>query len=270
MKVIIEENLGITVEYFIRYLPFVSQIAQLQDVSKINKALNDFKPDLLILDGKNINPIIKAYKDKYNAKIISYGQNDIADLCIVKNMTIANSNIVYDTKKPTLETISFRENVKKTDISIFLNSPDEISLAQFLCLNYNVKVYGNVNIKNPKYLGMVSLMDKYEIINKSKIVIDLGTYDFYNAILLDTYPLIYTNDKNDNLYTSFHDLTSLMISLEYVLDKSNKSKLKENLEVLKKQCYKNNDLAFVIDCLQKLKYNDEVIQLNQILEDMTC
>jgi hypothetical protein len=270
MKVIIEENLGITIEYFLRYLPFISKIAKLQDSSQINKALNDFEPDLLILNTTTINSVIKAYADKHKCKIISYGQNDIANLCIVQDTTIANDNIFYDKKRPTLETISFKENVNKTDISIFLNDPHELSLAEFLCLNYNVKVYGNVPMRNPRYLGMVSLMDKYEIINKSKIIVDLGTYDFYNAILLDTYPIIYTNEQNDNMYTSFNNLTSLMSSLDYVLDEVNQSTIQDKLIGLKKQCYVNNDLVFVIDCLKKLKYNNEVEKLNKILEDITC
>ena len=269
MKVILEENLGITVEYFLRYLPFVSKIARLQDVSQINKALNEFNPDLLILNSKNINSAIKAYKDKHNVKIISYGQSDTADLCIVKDMSIVGDNVFYDKKKPILETKSFKENVEKTDVSVFIDNINESSLAHFLCMNYNVKLYGHANIKHPRYLGIPSLMDKYEIINKSKLVIDLGTYDFYNAILLDAYPLIYTGDKS-NSYTSFDDMCSLMNSLEYALDISNEQELQQNLLKLQQQCYTNNDLTFVIDCLSKLNYSEQIEKLNNILEDITC
>ena len=269
MKVLYQDNLGNTSQYFKKYLAYTGEAALLQNTSEIAKALNQFKPNLLILKSEIIDNTVKAYCKKNEAKIISYGKpNNNADINIVINEYLGAANSYPDAPKPQLDILKFKDNCKKTDISVFIGRDKEIFLANFLDKNYNVKIYGNVKIQSPRYLGMITDQDKYEILNKSKIIIDLGAYHFHDAILLDTYPLIYTSMDVPHYFNKFDNLVSLTSQMEFLTDKENRSMLDSNMIHLKNQCYKYNDLSFVISVLKSLNFKEESTILENILYDI--
>ena len=270
MKVLFQDRIGNTIEYFKRYLPYIAQIAQVQDANEIPKALNEFKPDLMILQSNLIDNVVKAYCDQNKAKVIAYGKpSENADINIVINEYLTHANAYPDAPRPQLHTLTFLDESKeKKDISVFVGRENEALFANFLAKNYNVKIYGNVKIASPKYLGMISEEEKYEIINKSKIVIDLGAYHFHDATLLGAYSIIYTDMDLPHYFTTFDNLVSLSSQIEFATNIENRSILDSNMIHLKNQCYHNNDLSFVITTLNSIGFKDEAEKLIAILNNI--
>ena len=269
MRVLIQDKIGNTISYFKKNLSYVSETAQLQKPEEIVKALNEFKPELLILHSSIVDSVVKAYCKKNNAKLIQYGEpsND-ADINIVLNDYINHPNSYPDSPKPQLEVSSFKSDCEKTDISVFINREEESGLANFLASNYNVKIYGDVKISSPKYLGMVTNQEKYEILNKSKAIVDLGSYNFHDAILLGAYPIIYTDMELPDYFTNFNNIVSLSSQMDFFNDPSNESVLASNMIALTSQCYRNNDISFVISVLNHIGLTEQAGQLTDILNNI--
>ena len=124
----------------------------------------------------------------------------------------------------------------------------------FLCKNYNVKVYGQ-KINSPRYLGQLTMIEKYEVINKSKVCIVFNEIDEYESVLLDTPTIMYNRDF-DNI-----------VSLIECLDNMSVAEL-----LNKKEYYKeNNDITLSISILNELGFKEEAKQLEIILkETLVC
>ena len=236
MKVLLEiSDAPYTAKIFINNLKEVANIAEIKDKSQIAKALNEFKPDLLILKKENINATVKFFCDDNNVKII--------DLDSFENKIV-----------PIIGVTRFKEEVDKKDISILANNPNQKLFVDFLSKNYNVKVYGQ-KINSPRYLGQLTMIEKYEVINKSKVCIVFNEIDEYESVLLDTPTIMYNRDF-DNI-----------ISLIECIDNMSVTEL-----LNKKEYYKeNNDIALSINILSELDFKEEAKQLEIILkETLVC
>ena len=83
MKVLTQSDIPSSLPAYINAcLGKVGQVGVIKDVNQLPKALNEYKPELLILESKYIDGIVKAYKDKNNVKVISFGKNAHADIVI--------------------------------------------------------------------------------------------------------------------------------------------------------------------------------------------
>ena len=157
--------------------------------------------------------------------------------------------------------------IQKLDTSIFVSSNiNNTCLVDFLCRNYNVKVYGDVKIKSPKYLGKVTVDEKIEILNQSKFVIDFGTYDYINGLLLEAYPILYTENETSSQYVKFDNMISLIDTLEYVYN--NEDIVQQNLLSLKNEFMLNSNYDLTIGLLNKLNFDKEAQTLTNIKEDI--
>ena len=236
MKVLLESSdAPFTAKVFINNLKEVANIAEINDQSQIAKALNEFKPDLLILKKDSINATVKFFCDNNNVKIIELESFE-------------------DKIVPIIGVVRFKEEVDKKDISILANNPNQKLFVDFLSKNYNVKVYGQ-KINSPRYLGQLTMIEKYEVINKSKLCIVFNEVDEYESILLDTPAIMYNRD--------FHNIVSLI----ECIDDIPKIKLLD-----KKESYKdNNDITLSISILNKLEFKEEAKQLETTLkETLVC
>jgi len=247
----------------IQYSKKLGDAAVINDIGQIAKALNEFKPNILILREENITDVIRAYRDKYNLKIIAYGSTypecPYADLTLQTNLDYPLTN---------LDVLTYREDVEKTDVSVFVNDPIFAFLAEFLAKNYNVKVYGSVKINSPKYLGHTTDVEKYEILNKSKQSIVFNLVDMHESITLGAYPIAYSTSKLDTIKT-FDNMISLMSCMEFVSDELHNSKLIEDLlSDLQNKQLEHNSLTFVIDTLQTLGFKEEANKLLLTLEEI--
>ena len=163
MKVL-SENLSYNIFHdLIKNLGKITNIAMINDTAQVAKALNEIGPDLVILSEQNMSGIVKAYCDKNNVKVICFSsqneKNTNADLTF---------NVSDDVSRANLEVLNFKEDTEKKDISVFVNHEGQKFLVDFLCKNYNVKIYGKVYINSPRYLGIPTELEKYEILNRSK------------------------------------------------------------------------------------------------------
>ncbi len=76
MKVLCENNIDFNVfRNLIDNIKTVSNIATIGDINNIAKALNEFKPDLVLLKAENITSIVQAYCDKNNIKLKILGKD---------------------------------------------------------------------------------------------------------------------------------------------------------------------------------------------------
>ena len=257
MKVLCENNIDFNIfRNLMDNLKKIANIATIGDMNNIAKALNEFQPDLLLLKTENITGVVQAYVKKNNVKVISFGedQKKDADMTFLTNVDIPRAN---------LDVLEYKNNVDKIDISVFMNHERQRSFAEFLCQNYNVKVYGNIKINSPKYLGNISVIEKYEILNKSKISITFSGLDFYDSVLLDTYPIVFNTEKSD-IFSSFNNLISLSECLDNVINNN----ISYDIDILKNNIKNDNSLTFTINTLQQLGFQEETLKLNKILQEI--
>lgn len=258
MKILCQDSIDYMVfRNILDNLRMVFDIKVIQDMSHISKALNEVSPDLLLLKSEDITGIVTAYCKKNKTKLIAFGDHTDADMVFKKEL---------DMLRPNINTMSFKDkNIEKSGISVFVDKQSGKLVADFLAKNYNVKIFGNVKINSPKYLGVPSQVEKYEILNSSKYIIDLGTYDLYDGVLLDTYPLVYTNFNLDPAYKQFDNLVSLTECLDYIQDINNEEEIQSNLDVLKNSFFKENSTTFTIEILNVLGFSQESEALNTML-----
>ena len=254
MKVLTQSNIPSSLPAHINAcLGKVGQVGVIKDVNQLPKALNEYKPELLILESKYIDGIVKAYKDKNNVKVISFGKNAHADIVIDEGTQLAH-----------LEALNFKSDTTKTDVSVFCNRPEHVFITQFLCNNYNVKAYGPVKIQNPRYLGHISDIDRYEILSKSKIAITFDLSDACSSILLDTVPITHASvDSFD--FKTFTNLVSLMETLE---DVQKSDSMDDYVNDVKSKVKSNNAFSFTINMLQQLGFTQQAEKLKVDLEEM--
>lgn len=255
MKVLCENNIDFNVfRNLIDNIKTVSNIATIGDINNIAKALNEFKPDLVLLKAENITSIVQAYCDKNNIKLISFGDNENKNA----HLSFTSDNDIF---RANLDILKYKDNSDKTDISVFISDERQRLFVDFLCKNYNVKVYGNIKVNSPRYLGSISEIEKYEILNKSNVAIIFTIQDFYETVLFDTYPIVYNTD-NSNQFSTFNSLVSLCEQLDKI------NVIKFDMEILKNNIRHDNSLTFTIDTLQQLGFMEEVLKLHTILEDI--
>ena len=252
MKVL-SENLNYNIFHDLaKNIGKVASISMLNNDAQVAKALNEVVPDLVILSEENISSTIKAYCNNNNVKLLCFSDKEEGD-----NYGDLTLHINQDASRANLEVLNFKQDTKKKDISVFINHESQRFLADFLCKNYNVKIYGNVYISNHRYLGIATELEKYEILNRSKFSICFNYKDVYDSILLDTYPIIYSERSHASLPT-FNNAVSLVEIMEDELDDGNVYRLKSTLK-------SDNSLTFTIDVLQQLGFKEEVTKLNSIL-----
>lgn len=263
MKVLCENNIDFNIfRNLMDNLKKIANIATIGDMNNIAKALNEFQPDLLLLKTESITGVVQAYVNKNNVKVIGFGDMKNAD--VVADIVFPKS---LDILKPNIDVVRFKEDVDKHDISVFIHNPEQAFMADFLAKNYNVKIYGRFKINSPRYLGAYNDIEKYEIINKSKFLIDFGSYDLYDAILLDTYPIIFTNYNVAEQYKCFDNIVSLMECMEYIEDQTNSSEINDKLNKLQNEFYKENSFTFTIDTLYQLGLEEQAKKLEDTLEE---
>ena len=261
-------------------MPYMQQLFEIvfinqDDETKLLKALNEIKPNILFITKDDWSSAVKAYKDINNCKVVMFADEilDNVDFTITNNISLVNMlNTHLDLVLADLQIMQFLDkSVDKTDISIFINQDTDIDtyIIDFLCKNYNVKIYGNKKINSPRYLGIPSEMEKIEILNKSKFVIDFGTYDYLNAILLGCYPVVYTNIEVPLEFTPFSNLVSLDEAMNYITDDSNTENIKSKLSSLYGHFLQsNNYLDALTQILNTLSYTEEIQNLLKIKGDI--
>ena len=274
MKVLCENNMNYgAATNLINCLNRVAHVAVLGDATNMAKALNEFKPDLLLIKSQNVDAVVNMYCKQNNAKVVAFGNSDVnpyADMVFTNNVNLAKDQdkVFIDVPLSDLNVLNRRDtSVEKLDTSIFVSSNiNNTCLVDFLCRNYNVKVYGDVKIKSPKYLGKVTVDEKIEILNQSKFVIDFGTYDYINGLLLEAYPILYTENETSSQYVKFDNMISLIDTLEYVYN--NEDIVQQNLLSLKNEFMLNSNYDLTIGLLNKLNFDKEAQTLTNIKEDI--
>jgi len=239
--------------------------------NEIIKALNETKPDVLFITKDNWSNAVQAYRNINKCKVVMFADEIVnnVDFTITNNIDLLSTpNTHMDLVLADLSVMNYLDrDVEKTDVSLFINDNTDIPsyIVDFLCQNYNVKIYGNKKINSPRYLGIPNSIEKMEILNKSKVIIDLGTYDYMDAILLGCYPVVYTNTSIPEEFTSFDDLISISEAMDYVQEESNQEDIKNKLSSLYGHFLQtNNYLSALINIFNNLGYAEQTKKLFEI------
>lgn len=250
---------------FYKNLNFISEVGIINEITNLEKAMLGFKPNLMLLECQYITPEVKAFCAKNNTKLIAFGENEnFVDMLITKNNSLIETSekIFLDVKFPSLEMLGYRDrSIQKTDISVFADVDMHKFIVEFLCKNYNVKVYGKLKINSPRYLGIPTEVEKYEIYNKSKFVIDLTGSSQVDTVLLDTHPIIASDIDFDDRILSFNDLVSLISIMDVTNDPPKELDVK--LQSLKNDMIQNSDIDFVDKFLSQLGFNTNNLKVQK-------
>lgn len=262
MKVLAQGNMPYpTAIELNRAISKIGPMAVISDMEQIAKALNDYNPDLLIIEDKYIDGVVQAYRNKNNMKVVCF-----ANVPLEQSKADVIIPIYQDTPKPNLDILTFKENANKKDVSVFCDGPQGVFITQFLCQNYNVKAYGPIKINSPRYLGQLSNVEKYEILNKSKAAIVFNPDDTQTSILLDTYPISFSKDKLTTM--SFTNLISLTECMDNIPVDGISESMSSSMAEIKNNYKSNNNLAHAINIIKQLGFNQEAERLNQELQEI--
>ena len=239
--------------------------------TEILKALNETSPTILFITKENWTSAVQAYRNINKCKVVMFADEILTnvDFTVTNNIDLLGTpNVHLDLVLADLGIMSYLDrDVEKTDISMFVNENTDIPsyMVDFLCQNYNVKVYGDKKINSPRYLGIPDYIEKIEILNKSKVIIDFGTYDYMDAILLGCYPVVYTNTSVPAEFTSFDNMITLDEAMSYITDEENQEVIKDKLSSLYGHFLQtNNYLIALIEMLNNLGYVEQTKKLFEI------
>lgn len=250
---------------FYKNLSVVSEVGIVNEISNLEKAMLDFKPDLILLECQNITPEVKAFCAKNNTKLIGFGNDETSvNLLITKDPALLerSEKVFLDVRFPCLEVLSYRDkSVEKTDISVFSDTPENKFVVDFLCKNYNVKVYGKLKVNSPKYLGIPTEVEKYEIYNKSKFVLDFSGNTQVDTVLLDAYPIIASDIDLDDRLLSFDSLVGLISIMDMAADPP--EDLDSKLQSLKDEMVQSSDVDFVDKFLSQIGFNTNDLKVEK-------
>lgn len=253
MRILCENIPNNTFTTLIDNLRAVGDIGVIKDSSNIATAMNEFKPHILILKEESIDGVVKAYSDKNKVKIISFGTGQKGDINLDINIDIPMANV---------DVATFKEVTDKHDISVISNNDGEKFISEFLCRNYNINAYGHAKINSPRYLGMVNNIEKYEVLNRSKISVVFNLKDAFDSILLDTYPIVY--GPKELGFKTFQNMVSLMEVMDSI---DNETNLQDKIDVLKSEIKLKNSHTFTRDILSQLGFNEEATQMHNVLQE---
>ena len=157
----------------IPYMQRMFEIVTLNQDSdtEILKALNETKPNILFITKENWTNAVQAYRNINECKVVMFADEILmnVDFTVTNNIDLLGMpNVHLDLVLADLGIMSYLDrDVDKTDISMFVNENTDIPsyIVDFLCKNYNVKVYGDNKINSPRYLGIPNYIEKIEILN---------------------------------------------------------------------------------------------------------
>ena len=249
-----------------------SQIAILQDNNVFVKALNEFKPDIVIVTDNLLLPELQSYKDKNKAKVILFSNTDHQkkyDILITQNRNLTGDKILYNRVLPNFNIInsSYVDNKLKSKASIMIGQETNEFLVSLLTQNYNIKVFGNKKINSPRYLGKINPEQRNNILKSSEYVVDFGTYDYLDALLLGAYPIVYTQGDVPNGMLRFWDMASLVQVMDYIMDENNRDTIESNRLMLYQDIINNTSLDMVKNLFSKMRMKKVAKQLEEIKKE---
>lgn len=252
----------------ISILPGTS-MAVLHDKNQLMQALNELNPKLILLNHSSVTPEVKAYKYKNKAKLIVFGDHidPEYDLIISRNMYNAN-NILTDKVLANFNIIknTYYDSRLSSLISIMTGSNTKENLIEIVAKNYNVKIFGNKRINSPRFLGKINPEQRNIILKSSKYILDFGTYDYFDSVLLGGLPIIYTNSDTPDYVYKFWDMVSLIQVIDYLLDPVNELEIENKRKEFYNNVIENTSLDLTCKILKQLdftKQSDELLKIKK-------
>lgn len=248
-----------------------TSIAVLSDIKQLVPALNEVQPNLIILNAVSVTPEVKAFIKKNKAKLIAFGDNIIdCDFFITHNRSLVANNILHD---KVLANFNILQNTQidnriKGNLAILTGPNTNESLVNIIAHNYNVKIYGNKRINSPRFLGKINPEQRNSILKSTKYIIDFGTYDYCDSVLLGGYPILYSGDETPPYICRFWDMVSLIQVLDYLLDPNNTNEIEAKRQEFYHQVINNTSIDLTIQILESIGMKSNANVLKDIKKEM--
>lgn len=252
-----------------------------QESSNLIQMLHGIKPDILVLNEASVNLDLEvtAYIDKKKPKVILYGSKpeeaygyDVFFLDPNSKTDVVGENIFVEKKLPHINAlINGRYNkALASNIVTFVSENVNETLLNTLLKNYDVKVFGNKKIEHPKYLGNINPKQRADILSSTEIFVDLGTGDFFDAILCGCKTCVLSNEQSEEVKT-FQDIISMTSCVNDLLNCKFNPDLEHAQKSLRIETLNKNSFTMSAHVLKQLGLDEEaeklVLSLKEIVND---
>jgi hypothetical protein len=246
-------------------------INAMSDMTKTTSVLIQLSPNLIIFKQENITPEVKAYCDKNKVKIISVGDNNDkhGDFFISSNASLTHNGLGH-IQKYQIPNLLMRNHKPKdhlrSKISLISSNQTNDFYMQFLDKNYKMRFYGLKRIASPQYLGQIDDLQRGSILASSDINIDINSYTYIDAILLNCYPIIYTDMELPDTMSKFSSILELVNTIEYV--ENNPNDIKDKLHSMQKELFEKSNVVLTNNILNTLGFEKEAKALEELKESL--
>tara|TARA_R110000824_G_scaffold86939_2_gene214716 strand:- start:1678 stop:2475 length:798 start_codon:yes stop_codon:yes gene_type:complete len=199
MKVLIQEQTGRTgvgIASSLSLVPEFSVIMWNPNAKPIMDMFDESKPDIVMV-GSDIlkEEAFKIGLSRY-PNVVSICLGEVSEPLVSPNLTINKNNndkfptIIFDggvmlgkIGRPSVKEDLMSEVLCFTDY--IEGNEEQVGILEFLCSTYNVKIFGNVHVNVPNYLGIASDQVKADALMSTKVYVCLDGSSFYDAAWLE-------------------------------------------------------------------------------------
>jgi len=199
------------------------------NVKPLIDLFDEIWPDLIFLHEQILRPEINLVLEEFDFRYVLAcgGPNDHLhrrpDVVLTHKEATGAFDPSYKTlvSSPVADAISmhFSEHDERveSDILIITNpqiqfTDNLIAMTEYLCHNYRTKIIGSGTVDNYHYLGAVSPAERASFIRSTKLVIDLGSYEFLDAACAKVPSLIFMGSQMESppsIFSSFRSFLTL-------------------------------------------------------------
>jgi hypothetical protein len=221
MRVLIDFNCervgeGLSSSFF--WVPETEVVTWISKEKPVMDMFDETKPDILILSAEKLDmPELQIARSRYpNTKIVSVGE-------VGGNVLSPDLSIGHTGKPMPFPCIPFfggamvgmigspvKEKYLGCDILcitdyIDVSNSDSIAYLDFVCENYNTKIFGQKKVPFPNYLGILSPAQRSSALASASIYLDLDGHSWYDGAWLGM-EVISVSDSSINFFNNIKDL----------------------------------------------------------------
>tara|TARA_R110002051_G_scaffold32786_2_gene73896 strand:- start:11180 stop:12010 length:831 start_codon:yes stop_codon:yes gene_type:complete len=226
---------GLSSSFF--WVPEVEVITWMSDSKPAMDMFDEAKPDILIVSAEQLGTLgLKIASSRYpNTKIVSVGE-------VVGNVMSPHLSVGHTGKQMSFPMIPFsggamlgiignpsEEESLSCDVLcmtdyVDISNQDNISYLEFVCENYNTKIFGPRKVEVPNYLGLLSPPQRASALASASVYLDLDGESWYDAAWLGK-EIVSISDSSLNF---FKDIDGLKESIDFCL--SRKGSVKQEIK----------------------------------------
>ena len=230
------------------------------DHKSLIDVFDEVQPDLIFLHTSQLDTTFNILCQEFNFKYILIGdeeppKNINKTPCIKLTQSSFGSNTIQI--KPIARVVQIHNGSYKKDMEseILINTTNTpidqtfYTVAKYLVNNYRTKIVGENKVDLHNYLGKVTAYERADFIKSSRIVIDMGSFDSWDAAYLKIPPLS-TNFIDENIL-QFNNFKLLKSNIDTLLN-TEKVRTKYIEKCYTAVCNNNTSYHFTAEIFNKI------------------